>query len=149
MGYGLPAAIGAKIANPDKTVIVFVGDGGFQMNIQELGTLLQTGLAVKIVLMNNSWLGMVRQWQELFYDRRYSFTHLDNPDFQTIAKAYGIESVRIDSVDHLDEAIMQMMDTEGSFILEACTVSEENIFPMIPAGASIDKIFIDNDFTEL
>ena len=149
MGYGLPAAIGAKIANPDKTVIVFVGDGGFQMNIQELGTLLQTGLAVKIVLMNNSWLGMVRQWQELFYDRRYSFTHLDNPDFQIIAKAYGIESVRIDSVDHLDEAIMQMMDTEGSFILEACTVSEENIFPMIPAGASIDKIFIDNDFTEL
>ncbi|MBO5418470.1 MAG: biosynthetic-type acetolactate synthase large subunit [Bacteroidales bacterium] len=149
MGYGLPAAIGAKVANPDKTVIAFMGDGGFQMNIQELGTLLQTGLAVKIVLMNNSWLGMVRQWQELFYDKRYSFTHLENPDFQIVAKGYGIPSARIDSVEHLDEAIMQMMNSEGSFLLEACTVSEENIFPMIPAGASIDKIFIDNDFTEL
>lgn len=149
MGFGLPAAIGAKKANPDKTVIVFLGDGGFQMNIQELGTLLQTGLAVKIVLMNNSWLGMVRQWQELFYDKRYSFTHLENPDFQMVAKAYGIPSVRVDSVEHLDEAINDMMDAEGSFLLEACTVTEENIFPMIPAGASIDKIFIDNDFTEL
>ena len=92
---------------------------------------------------------MVRQWQELFYDKRYSFTHLENPDFQMVAKAYGIPSVRVDSVEHLDEAITDMMDAEGSFLLEACTVTEENIFPMIPAGASIDKIFIDNDFTEL
>lgn len=149
MGYGLPAAIGAKMANPGKHVIVFLGDGGFQMNIQELGTMLQTGIAVKIVLLNNSWLGMVRQWQELFYDKRYSFTHLDNPDFQKIAQAYNIPSVRLESADGLDEAIDRMMSTEGSFFLEACTVPEENIFPMIPAGASLDKIFIDNLFRQI
>lgn len=149
MGYGLPAAIGAKAANPERDVVVFMGDGGFQMNMQELGTLLQTGLAVKMVLMNNSWLGMVRQWQELFYDRRYSFTHLDNPDFQKIASAYDIPSVRVTSPDMLDEAVDRMMTTDGPFLLEACTIPDENIFPMIPAGATIDRIFIDKDFTQI
>jgi len=149
MGYGLPAAIGAKVANPDKTVIVFMGDGGFQMNIQELGTILQSKIGVKMVLMNNSWLGMVRQWQELFYDRRYSATELVNPDFQKIAQAYGIPSARVSSLDELDEAIENMMQTDGPFLLEACVMPGENVFPMIPAGATIDKIFIDKDFTQI
>ena len=149
MGYGLPAAIGAKVANPDKTVIVFMGDGGFQMNIQELGTILQSKIGIKMVLMNNSWLGMVRQWQELFYDKRYSFTHLANPDFQKVAQAYGIPSARVTSLDDLDGAIEQMLSTDGAFLLEACVGEGENIFPMIPAGATIDKIFMDKDFTQL
>ena len=149
MGYGLPAAIGAKVANPEKNVIVFMGDGGFQMNIQELGTILQSGIDVKMVLMNNSWLGMVRQWQELFYDKRYSFTHLHNPDFQMISRAYGIPSARVTSLEGLDDAIEQMMSTDGPFLLEACVDGGENIFPMIPAGATIDKIFMDKDFTQL
>ena len=149
MGYGLPAAIGAKVAHPDKTVIVFMGDGGFQMNIQELGTILQSGIGVKMVLMNNSWLGMVRQWQELFYDQRYSATELVNPDFQKIAKAYDIPSARVSSLDELDEAIEKMMQTDGPFLLEACVMPGENVFPMIPAGATIDKIFIDKDFTQI
>ena len=149
MGYGLPAAIGAKVANPDKAVIVFMGDGGFQMNMQELGTILQSKIGVKMVLMNNSWLGMVRQWQELFYDQRYSATELVNPDFQKIAKAYDIPSARVSSLDELDEAIEKMMQTDGPFLLEACVMPGENVFPMIPAGATIDKIFIDKDFTQI
>ena len=149
MGYGLPAAIGAKVANPDKTVIVFMGDGGFQMNMQELGTILQDQLDVKMVVMNNCWLGMVRQWQELFYDERYSFTRLHNPDFQLVAKAYGIASARVTSIDELDDAIERMLATEGPFFLEACVEGCENVFPMIPAGATIDKIFMDKDFTQI
>lgn len=149
MGYGLPAAIGAKVANPDKTVIVFMGDGGFQMNMQEFGTILQDQLDVKMVVMNNCWLGMVRQWQELFYDERYSFTRLHNPDFQLVAKAYGIASARVASIDELDDAIERMLATEGPFFLEACVEGFENVFPMIPAGATIDKIFMDKDFTQI
>ena len=149
MGYGLPAAIGAKVANPDKTVIVFMGDGGFQMNMQEFGTILQDQLDVKMVVMNNCWLGMVRQWQELFYDERYSFTRLHNPDFQLVAKAYGIASARVTSIDELDDAIERMLATEGPFFLEACVEGCENVFPMIPAGATIDKIFMDKDFTQI
>ena len=149
MGYGLPAAVGAKVANPDKTVIAFMGDGGFQMNMQELGTVMENQIGVKMVLMNNCWLGMVRQWQELFYDQRYSFTRLHNPDFQLVAKAYGIPSVRVTSLDELDQAIEKMLSTDGPFFLEACVEGSENIFPMIPAGATIDKIFIDKDFTQI
>ena len=149
MGYGLPAAIGAKVANPDQEVIVFMGDGGFQMNMQELGTIIHNNIGVKMVLMNNSWLGMVRQWQELFYDKRYSFTYLENPDFQKIAQAYDIPSARVSSMEELDEAIEKMLQTEGAFLLEACVTSGENVFPMIPAGATIDKIFMDKDFTQI
>ena len=149
MGYGLPAAIGAKVANPDQEVIVFMGDGGFQMNMQELGTIRQNNVGVKMVMMNNSWLGMVRQWQELFYDKRYSFTHLENPDFQKIAQAYDIPSAKVTSLEELDEAIESMLHAEGAFLLEACVTSEENVFPMIPAGATIDKIFMDKDFTQI
>ena len=149
MGYGLPAAIGAKVANPDQEVIVFMGDGGFQMNMQELGTIRQNNVGVKMVVMNNSWLGMVRQWQELFYDKRYSFTHLENPDFQKIAQAYDIPSAKVTSLEELDEAIESMLHAEGAFLLETCVTSEENVFPMIPAGATIDKIFMDKDFTQI
>ena len=149
MGYGLPAAIGAKVANPDQEVIVFMGDGGFQMNMQELGTIMHNNIGVKMVIMNNSWLGMVRQWQELFYDKRYSFTYLENPDFQKIAQAYDIPSARVSSMEELDEAIEKMLQAEGAFLLEACVTSGENVFPMIPAGATIDKIFMDKDFTQI
>ena len=149
MGYGLPAAIGAKVANPEQEVIVFMGDGGFQMNMQELGTIMHNNIGVKMVIMNNSWLGMVRQWQELFYDERYSFTYLENPDFQKIAQAYDIPSAKVTSVDELDEAIEKMLQAEGAFLLEACVTSGENVFPMIPAGATIDKIFMDKDFTQI
>ena len=149
MGYGLPAAVGAKVANPDKEVIVFMGDGGFQMNMQELGTIKQNNIGVKMVIMNNSWLGMVRQWQELFYDKRYSFTYLENPDFQKIAQAYDIPSAKVSNLEELDEAIERMLQTEGAFLLEANVLSGENVFPMIPAGATIDEIFMDKDFTQI
>ena len=119
------------------------------MNMQEFGTILQEQLDVKMVVMNNCWLGMVRQWQELFYDERYSFTRLHNPDFQLVAKAYGIASARVTSIDELDDAIERMLATEGPFFLEACVAGCENVFPMIPAGATIDKIFMDKDFTQI
>ena len=102
-----------------------------------------------MVLMNNSWLGMVRQWQELFYDKRYSFTYLENPDFQKVAQAYDIPSRRVTSLDDLDEAIEEMLQTDGAYLLEACVGDGENVFPMIPAGATIDKIFMDKDFNQL
>jgi len=143
MGYGLPAAIGAKAGNPDCDVVLFSGDGGFQMNIQEFGTILQSGLQVKMVLMNNSYLGMVRQWQELFYDRRYSFTHLANPDFQMLAAAYGIKSVKVTTPGELDAAVKQMMEHEGPFLLEAAMIEQENVFPMIPAGKTLNDIIFD------
>ena len=143
MGYGLPAAIGAKAGNPECDVVLFSGDGGFQMNIQEFGTILQSGLQVKMVLMNNSYLGMVRQWQELFYDRRYSFTHLANPDFQMLAAAYGIKSVKVTTPGELDAAVKQMMEHEGPFLLEAAMIEQENVFPMIPAGKTLNDIIFD------
>ena len=140
MGFGLPAAVGAKIGNPEKTVVATVGDGGFQMNIQELGTIMQSGIGVKIVLLNNSFLGMVRQWQELFFNRRYAFTHLDNPDFMQVAQAYNINSMRISKVEEIDGAVEKMLDSEGAFLLEVMVKEEENVFPMIPAGATLDDM---------
>ena len=140
MGFGLPAAIGAKVGNPDKTVIATAGDGGFQMNIQELGTIMQSGIDVKMVLLNNSFLGMVRQWQELFFNRRYAFTHLDNPDFEQVAKAYRIGYQRISNVEDIDAAVEKMLKSEGAFLLEVMVKEEENVFPMIPAGATLDDM---------
>jgi acetolactate synthase-1/2/3 large subunit len=140
MGFGLPAAIGAKIGRPDREVVLFVGDGGFQMTIQELGTIFQEGVPVKIVLLNNCFLGMVRQWQELFFDGRYSYTELKNPDFQTIARGYHIKSVKVTDRDELDMAIEQMCDTDGPFLLEVVVEKEGNVFPMVPAGASVSDI---------
>ena len=119
------------------------------MNMQELGTIKQNNIGVKMVIMNNSWLGMVRQWQELFYDKRYSFTYLENPDFQQIAQAYGIPAAKVSNQEELDEAIERMLQTEGPFLLEAHVLSGENVFPMIPAGATIDQIFMDKDFTQI
>ncbi|PWE01035.1 biosynthetic-type acetolactate synthase large subunit [Marinilabilia rubra] len=140
MGFGLPAAMGAKLGTPDRPVCVFVGDGGFQMTIQELGTIFQTKIPVKIVLLNNNFLGMVRQWQELFFDKRYASTELINPDFQTIAKGYHVPSVKITEHDDLDGAIKQMVDSEGPFLMEVVVEKEGNVFPMVPAGASVSDI---------
>lgn len=140
MGFGLPASIGAKIGRPDKQVIAVIGDGGFQMTIQELGTIAQSDVAVKIVLMNNGFLGMVRQWQQLFFNKRYSFTELKNPDFITIAKGYYISGRCVDKRNELDEAIAEMFNHKGPFLLEVKVKKEGNVFPMVPAGASVSDI---------
>jgi acetolactate synthase I/II/III large subunit len=140
MGFGLPASIGAKIGRPDKHVIAVIGDGGFQMTIQELGTIAQSDVAVKIVLMNNGYLGMVRQWQQLFFNKRYSFTELKNPDFITIAKGYHISGRCVDKRNELDEAIEEMFNHKGPFLLEVKVKQEGNVFPMVPAGASVSDI---------
>lgn len=140
MGYGLPAALGAKIGVPDREVVVITGDGGFQMSIQELGTIMQTKTALKIVILNNSFLGMVRQWQELFFDRRYSFTEMSNPNFVEIANAYKIPGLKVDKYDALEESVKEMISFKGAFLLEVIVKPQENIFPMIPGGASLDNI---------
>jgi acetolactate synthase-1/2/3 large subunit len=140
MGFGLPAAIGAKMGRPDRPVVLFVGDGGFQMTIQELGTIFQTKVPVKIVLLNNNFLGMVRQWQELFFDKRYASTELINPDFQMIAKGYGILTEKVTSRDQLDQAIANMVNCNDACLLEVVVEKEGNVFPMVPAGASVSDI---------
>ena len=140
MGFGIPAAIGAKMGRPDRQVVMFCGDGGFQMTIQELGTIYQENIPVKMVLLNNNFLGMVRQWQELFFDLRYASTEMINPDFQTIAKGYYIPSVKVTDRKDLDAAIKQLVDAEGPFLLEVVVEKEGNVFPMVPAGASISDI---------
>lgn len=140
MGFGLPAAIGAKMAKPDRPVVLFVGDGGFQMTIQELGTIYQENVPVKIVLLNNNFLGMVRQWQELFFDLRYASTEMVNPDFQTIAKGYYVPAVKVTNRKDLDSAIQEMVQSNGPFLLEVVVEKEGNVFPMVPAGASISDI---------
>jgi len=140
MGFALPAAIGAKMGAPDREVIAIIGDGGYQMTIQELGTILQTKAAVKIVVLNNSFLGMVRQWQELFFDRRYASTVMTNPDFVKIAEGYGIESNRVSKREDLANAIKKMTDSTASYFLEVVIEPESNVFPMIPTGASVSDI---------
>lgn len=140
MGFGLPAAIGAKVASPDKDVILFVGDGGFQMTMQEMGMMLHWGIDVKIVLLNNSFLGMVRQWQELFMDKRYSATEMVNPDFVKIADAYNIPAKRITARDELVPAVKRMLESPGSYLLEVVVGREDNVFPMIPGGASLTDL---------
>ena len=140
MGFGLPAAIGAKIGAPEREVCLFVGDGGLQMTSQELGTIYQSQVGVKIILMNNGYLGMVRQWQELFYNRRYSFTELVNPDFELLAKANRIPYRCVERHEDLDDAICEMRKTDGAFLLEVRVKKEENVFPMVPAGQPVEKI---------
>jgi acetolactate synthase-1/2/3 large subunit len=140
MGFGLPAAIGAKIGAPERDVCLFVGDGGLQMTSQELGTIYQSQVGVKIVLMNNGFLGMVRQWQELFYDKRYSFTELVNPDFELLAKANRIAYRCVERHEDLADAIREMHSTDGAFLLECRVEKEENVFPMVPAGAPVHDI---------
>ncbi len=140
MGFGLPAAIGAKVGAPDREVCLFVGDGGLQMTIQELGTIFQSNIPVKIILLNNCFLGMVRQWQELFFDKRYSFTEMTNPDFGLIAQGNGIAYRCVEKREELEQAILDMKNHPGAYLLEVKVEKEENVFPMVPAGAAVADI---------
>ncbi|MCB0320106.1 MAG: biosynthetic-type acetolactate synthase large subunit, partial [Bdellovibrionales bacterium] len=140
MGFAIPAAFGAQVAAPERPVIAVVGDGGIQMNIQELGTIAQEQLPVKIVLLNNNFLGMVRQWQELFFENRYSFVDLKNPDFQKLADGFGIRSLLVSERSQLDQAIELMLETEGPFLLEVRVEKEQNVFPMVPTGSSVSEV---------
>lgn len=140
MGFALPAAIGAKMAEPHREVVAIIGDGGYQMNIQELGTIFQQKAAVKIVVLNNEFLGMVRQWQQLFFDKRYASTEMTNPDFVTIAKGYYIEAKRVTKREELADAVKEMMASKSSYFLEVCVEKEGNVFPMIPSGASVSDV---------
>ncbi len=140
MGFALPAAIGAKMAAPEREVVAIIGDGGYQMNIQELGTIFQQKVPVKIVVLNNEFLGMVRQWQQLFFDKRYASTEMTNPDFVTIAKGYHIEAKRVTKRDELEAAIKEMIASKSSYFLEVCVEKEDNVFPMIPSGASVSDV---------
>lgn len=140
MGFALPAAFGAKMAQPDREVVAFIGDGSFQMTIQELSCLVQQNAAVKVVVLNNQFLGMVRQWQQLFFDRRYSFTEMLNPDFVKVAEAYGIASCRVEERNNLEASIDEMLAHSGAYLLEVMVEKEENVFPMVPSGASVSEI---------
>ncbi len=140
MGFALPAAFGAKIGDPDREVIAVIGDGGFQMTIQELGTIFQSEAAVKIVILNNNFLGMVRQWQQLFFDKRYASTEMINPDFVTIAKGYFIESKKVEKREKLNDEINKMIEHKGPYLLEVIIEKEDNVFPMIPSGSSVSDV---------
>ncbi len=140
MGYGFPAAIGAKIANSSKEVVVIAGDGSIQMNIQELATLKTYGINVKIVILNNSCLGMVRQWQELFYNRRYSGTPLKNPDFVQVARGYGIKGLRVKKVSEVKKAVKEILTRKEPVLADFWIAEEENVFPMVPAGEAINRM---------
>ena len=140
MGYGLPTAMGVKCAMPTREVVCIAGDGGIQMNIQEFATLVQDDIAVKVVILNNGFLGMVRQWQELFFDKRYSMTHMESPDFIAVAEAYGIAGQKISKRDELQKGIQNMLNHKGPYILEVEVEQEENVFPMMPSGASVDDV---------
>ena len=143
MGFGLPAAIGATFGRPDRTVCAFMGDGGLQMTMQELGTIMEHQSPVKIILLNNNYLGNVRQWQALFFNCRYSFTPMMNPDYMQIASAYGIPSRRVSERKELKEAIQEMLTTDGPFLLEACVVEEGNVLPMTPPGSSVNYMLME------
>ena len=142
MGFGLPAAIGAKLGAPERTVVLFAGDGGFQMTIQELGTIAQNNIPVKLVVLNNHFLGMVRQWQELFFESRYSFTKIQSPDFVTVANAYGIKGKSISKREDLSSAVNEMLATDGPFLLEVKVEKEDNVFPMVPSGGTVSEILL-------
>lgn len=140
MGFGLPAAIGAKIGRPEKQVVAFIGDGGFQMTIQELGTIMHFAIPVKLIILNNNFLGMVRQWQEMFFERRYAATELENPDFITIASGYGIPAKRVDKREDLESSIAEMLESDGPFLLEVTIDKEGNVLPMVAPGSSVSDI---------
>jgi len=143
MGFGLPASMGAKLGRPDREVVLMCGDGGFQMTMQELGTISQYQIGVKIIILNNNYLGMVRQWQQLFFDKRYSFTKLQNPDFVKLAGAFSIPARKVTVRGELTAAISEMIDHEGPYLLEVVVEKEDNVFPMVPAGASVSKIILE------
>jgi len=140
MGFALPAAIGAKMGAPKREVVAVIGDGGYQMTIQELGTIFQQQLPVKVVILNNDFLGMVRQWQQLFFDKRYASTEMVNPDFVSIAKAYFLDSERVEDRSDLEPAVERMIKSKKPYVLEICVEKEDNVFPMIPSGASVSDI---------
>lgn len=140
MGFALPAAIGAKMANPEKQVVAIIGDGGFQMTLQELGTIMQNNIGVKIIILNNEYLGMVRQWQQMFFEKRYSFTNIQSPDFVALAASYNIKGVKVEKQEDLSNALNQLLNTENAFLLEVKVAKEDNVFPMVPTGASVAEI---------
>lgn len=145
MGYALPAAIGAKFGAPHREVVAIMGDGGAQMNIQELGTIMQFKPNVKILILNNSFLGMVRQWQELFHEKRYSFTDIQSPDFVQVAKGYGIAGRQVSKREELKESLKQMLDHPDSFLLEVAVLHEDNVFPMVPQGKGVSEIVLSKE----
>jgi acetolactate synthase-1/2/3 large subunit len=140
MGFALPAAIGAKFGALDRTVVAIIGDGGIQMTIQELGTIMQTGINVKIMILNNQFLGMVRQWQQLFNDKRYSFVDIASPDYVMVAKGYGIAGQKVSERENLRDALKEMLDHDGAYLLEVMVGKENNVFPMVPQGCSVSEI---------
>jgi acetolactate synthase-1/2/3 large subunit len=142
MGFGLPAAIGAAFGAPDRTICLFCGDGGLQMTLQEFGTIMESGVSVKIILLNNRFLGMVRQWQELFFHERYSSTPMQNPDYIKIAEAYGISGQRIEQREQLPQAIETMLSTKGSYLLEVCVAEKGMVYPMTPAGETVTNMIL-------
>lgn len=143
MGFALPAAMGAKVASPHQQVIAIIGDGGYQMTIQELGTIMQYKIPVKIIVLNNNFLGMVRQWQQLFHGKRYSFTEMDNPDFVKIAEAYKIQADKVTKQIDLENALKKMLESPSSYFLEVVVEKEDNVFPMVPAGAGVAEIILE------
>ena len=140
MGFALPAAIGAKMACPEREVVAVIGDGGYQMTIQELGTVFQTKAAVKIVVLNNDFLGMVRQWQQLFFDKRYASTEMVNPDFVKIAEGYYLKAKRVTKREDLANAVEEMIKSDEPYFLEVVVEKEDNVFPMITTGSSVSEI---------
>jgi acetolactate synthase-1/2/3 large subunit len=140
MGFGLPASIGAKIGRPEKQVVAFIGDGGIQMTLQEFGTILQYKIPVKIIILNNSFLGMVRQWQDMFYSKRYASTHMINPDFVTVAKGYSIPARSVSEREELKSSIIEMLDAKGPYLLEIKIDNEANVLPMVEPGASVSDV---------
>ncbi|MBX2946435.1 MAG: biosynthetic-type acetolactate synthase large subunit [Cyclobacteriaceae bacterium] len=143
MGFALPAAIGAALAQPEKQVVAIIGDGGFQMTVQELGTIMQYNIPVKIVILNNNFLGMVRQWQQLFFESRYSFTELENPDFVKLSEAYRIPALKVEQRPRLNAAIHNLLNIPGPFLLEVVVEKEQNVFPMVPTGAGVAEILLE------
>lgn len=143
MGFALPAALGAKLAKPQNQVVAVIGDGGYQMTVQELGTIMQYEIPVKIMVLNNSFLGMVRQWQQLFHGKRYSFTEMTNPDFIKLAGAYNIKARKVEAREDLNEALQEMLDSKTSYFLEVVVGKEDNVFPMVPAGAGVSDVLLE------
>ncbi len=145
MGFGIPAAMGACYAEPDRTVCMFAGDGGFQMTMQELGTIMENQIPVKMIMLNNNFLGNVRQWQYMFFDKRYSFTPMVNPDYEKIAAGYNIPCRTVVSRDEIDEAIREMLDTKGPYFLQVAVKEDDNVLPMTPPGGNVDEMLFDVD----
>jgi len=143
MGFSLPAAMGAKVGVPEKQVVAVIGDGGYQMTVQELGTIMQYKIPVKILVLNNNFLGMVRQWQQLFHGKRYSFTEMENPDFVKLAQAYNINAAKVEKREDLKSAIQTMLDSKTSYFLEVVVGKEDNVFPMVPAGAGVGDVLLE------